>query len=167
MSEDSASKRQLVEVVNTPIAYLTLVLLIVDGTLCGLTISLPEYRPYLVPAVLLALTVLSTVVVVLAIVRPEALRGDRPLSLHHAQQFASDVHTAVNGYLDPAQRAEAWTTLAELLENSPTEDASYKRFVSRVSARLALLVLTKETRGASQVVASPAADGDGVNVAAS
>jgi hypothetical protein len=93
-------------------------------------------------------------VIALAVWRPEALRGDRPLGEVHAKQFASDLFLALDGALSnlkPLERAEAWLTVADVITSENQADASYANFCSTVAARLKKLTnltnRTLQTRG--------------------
>ena len=157
MDQPSPSRSSTIDAVKTPLAFLVLGFLVVDGTVASLAVALSEYRAPLVWTVILSIPVFILTVVGLAVVRPEALRGERPLHDMHANQFASDLYLALDGALsnlEPAERAEAWLTVADVIVSSSATDMSYSRFCSSVAGRLKVLTnlsnRTVNTRGLIQ-----------------
>ena len=151
MTNDHAkeSRSSIIEAVRTPLGFLVLGLLVVDGTVATLAVALPEYRAPLVWTVIVSIFALVLVVVGLAVWQPEALRGDRPLQDVHANKFAGDLFAALGGTLSnlqPVERDEAWMIVADVIVSDNQADASYARFCGVVSARLKKLAnLTNRT----------------------
>lgn len=148
------SRSSVIDSVKTPLGFLVLGLLVVDGTIAGLAVTLTEYRTPLVWTVIVSIPVLILTVIILAVWRPEALRGDRPMEEVHAKQFASDLFLALDGALrnlEPLERAEAWLTVADVIASENQADAGYAIFCSAVANRLKKLTdltnRTLQTRG--------------------
>ena len=141
-----------IEAVKNPLSFLVLGILVVDGTIAGLAISLSDYRALLVWTVILSIPAFILTVVGLAVWRPEALRGDRPLQAVYANQFASDLFLALDGALsnlESRERAEAWLIVADVITSDSKEDASYSRFCVAVADRLKKLTnVTNRSLGA-------------------
>lgn len=136
------SRRSVINSVKTPLAFLVLGFLVVDGTVAGLAVALAEYRMPLVWTVIISIPIFVLTVVTLAVWRPEALRGDRPLQKIHARQFASDLFVALDGTLSnlkPLERTEAWLTVADVITSDEKSDASYTSFCSAVAEKLTAL----------------------------
>jgi hypothetical protein len=131
-----------------------LCLLFVEGTVGGLALKLENFREPLVWTVIGSIPAFLFTVVGLAIWRPEALRGGRPLEEAHANQFASDLYVAFDGPLrnmEAVERAEAWLTLADIITSGNKGDESYSTFCSAISTKLKdltnLTSRTLRTRG--------------------
>ena len=136
------SRTSIIDAVKTPLGFLVLGFLVVDGTVAGLAVSLSDFRALLVWTIVLSIPLFVVTVVGLAVWRPEALRGDRPLGDVHANQFASDLYLALDGALsnlEPKERAEAWLTVADVVTSGGQVDASYSRFCVAVATRLKTL----------------------------
>jgi hypothetical protein len=71
-------RTSIIDAVKTPLGFLVLGLLVVDGTVASLALGLQDYRAHLIWTIILSIPLFMLVVVVLAAWRPEALRGDRP-----------------------------------------------------------------------------------------
>jgi hypothetical protein len=154
MNQPSPSHHSVIDAVKTPLGFLVLGFLVVDGTIASLAVALTEYRAPLVWTVILSIPAFVLIVVGLAVMQPEALRGERPLQDMHANQFASDLYLALDGALsnlEPAERAEAWLTVADVITSGSAADTSYSRFCSGVAGRLKILTnlanRTLNTRG--------------------
>lgn len=148
------SRSSIIDAVKTPLGFLVLGFLVVDGTIASLAVALTDFRTPLVWTIIISIPLFVLVVVSLAVWRPEALRGDRPLEAVHANQFASDLFLALDGALsnlEPAERAEAWLTVADVVTSGSQADASYSRFCLAVATRLKKLTdlqnLAVNTRG--------------------
>lgn len=148
------SRNSTIDTIKTPLSFLVLGFLVVDGTVASLALALPEFRHLLVWTVIISIPLFVITVVGLAIWRPEALRGDRPLHETQANQFASDLYLALDGSLrnlEPLERAEAWLTVADVVTSGSQVDASYSRFCVTVATRLKTLANLKSrpinTRG--------------------
>jgi hypothetical protein len=143
------SRRSVIAAITTPLSFLVLGLLVVEGTVGSLALALAELRPPLVWTVIASIPAFVLTVVGLAVWRPEALRGDRPLQGTHAQQFASDLFLSLDGALsnlEPIERAEAWLTVADVITSGSRTDASYSEFCSTVAEKLKTLTnLTNRT----------------------
>lgn len=157
MSPPSVESRgSIIDSVKSPLGFLVLGLLVVDGTIASLAVIpiLSQFQPLLVWTVIVSIPVFVLIVVGLAVWRPEALRGDRPLQEVYANQFAGDLFLALDGALgnlEPVERAEAWLTVADVITTGSDGDTSYSRFCSAVAARLKKLTnlasRTVNTRG--------------------
>lgn len=164
MSPPSAESRvSIINAVKTPLAFLVLGFLVVDGTIAALATAFIDYRALLVWTIILSIPAFVLTVVGLAVWRPEALRGDRPLQAVYANQFASDLFLALDGALrnlEALERAEAWLTVADVITSDTKADASYSSFCLAVSVRLKTLTnLTNRslaTRG--PIAAAPQID---------
>ena len=129
----------IIDAVKTPLAFLVLGLLIVDGTVLDLAVSLVDYRGLLVWTAVLSGAAYVLIVVGLAVWQPEALFGVRPLQAIHADLFASDLFRALDGSLrndEPLARSEAWATVADVISSGSESDRSYRDFCSTVARKL-------------------------------
>lgn len=132
----------IIDAIKTPLGFLALGILIVTVPVATLAILLPEFSRLLVWAIIILVALIVITVVCLAVWRPEALRGDRPLHQVYANQFACDLYLALDGplrNLEPLERAEAWLTVADVVTSGGQEDASYSRFSEAVAKRLKTL----------------------------
>jgi hypothetical protein len=140
MKQPSAKDRlAIVTAVRTPLAFLVLGVLIVEGTLGTLAYALADFRSVLVWAIVISIPAFVLIVVVLAVWQPEALKGDRPLHESHANEFASDLFLVLDGYLsnlNPRERGEAWGTVADVIASEEQADDNYSKFRLAVSSRL-------------------------------
>ena len=140
MAKPSGETRaSIIDAVKTPLAFLVFGFLVVDGTVAALAISLNDFREILVWTVVVSIPAFVLTVVALAVWRPEALRGDRPLQAIYANQFAGDLFLALDGALsnlEKFERAEAWITVADVITSESKADASYSKFCSSVAERL-------------------------------
>lgn len=146
------NRSSVINAVKTPLGFLVLGLLVVDGTLAGLAMKLPNYQGPLVWTVIVSVPILVIIVVVLAVLRPEALRGDRPWQEVYAKQFADDLYMALDGALnnlEPLERAEAWLTVVDVITSESQPDKQYFAFCSGVAARL-----KKKTDLAARVIST-------------
>lgn len=140
MSKSSTeSKASTINAVKTPLGFLVLGFLIVDGTVASLAVALADYRQPLVWTVILSIPAFVLTVVGVAIWQPEALRGDRPLQEIYANQFASDLFIALDGALgnlEQLERDEAWITVADVITSDSHADVNYTKFCAAVAAKL-------------------------------
>jgi hypothetical protein len=137
MTQDTRSS--IIDAVKTPLGFLVLVLLVVDGTVASLALALADYRAPLVWTFIISLPVFLLTVVGLALGRPEALHGVRPLQTAHAQLLARDLLITLDGpfsNLEPAERAEAWATLTDVFTYVSKDDATYFKFCEGVAQTL-------------------------------
>ena len=133
------SRTALLDAVRTPMSFFVLGLLVVDGTIAGMAMSLPDYRGILVGAVVISVPLFMAIVAGLSVFRPEALRGDRPLQEVYSRQFASDIYVVIDGYLrnlESRERVEAWQTVADVITNETERDATYSKFCAGVASNL-------------------------------
>ena len=133
-------RANLIHAIRTPLSFLVLGFLVVDGTVATLALTLgDDYRAPLVWTVILSVPGFALLVVGMAMLRPEALRGDRPLDHLYGRQFASDLFIALDGSLqnlETAERQEAWIMVADVITTGDATDGAYKRFCSEVAANL-------------------------------
>ncbi len=148
------SRSSIIDAVKNPLGFLVLGFLVVDGTIASLALALTEHRALLVWTIIISIPVFVLTVVALAIWRPEALRGDRPLQEVYAHQFATDLFLALDGALsnlEPLEREEAWLTVGDVITSGSQADTSYSRFCLAVTERLKRLTnitnLAVNTRG--------------------
>lgn len=139
MSAPTAESRtSIINAIKTPLAFLVFGLSIVEVTLGSLVVTIPEHRLLLIGTVIISIFAFVFIVTGLAIWRPEALSGDRPLQKAHANRFAGDLYIALDGALknlESKERNEAWITVADII-SSDSPDDSYARFCSSVGIRL-------------------------------
>lgn len=140
MSETSTeSRKSIIDAVQTPLGFLVLGFLIVDGTVATLAVTLADYRALLVWTVIISIPAFVLIVVGVAIWQPEALRGDRPLQAVYADKFASDLFYSLDGALsnlEPLERDEAWVTVADVITSDSYSDTSYTKFCLAVATRI-------------------------------
>jgi hypothetical protein len=133
------TRASTIDAVKTPLGFFVLGLLVVDGTLAALAVTLNSFRTPLVWTVIASVPVLVFTVVLLAIYRPEALRGDRPWQETYANQLADDLYMGLEGALtnlEPVERNEAWLIVAEVIATTNVADKSYATFCGDVASRL-------------------------------
>ncbi|MFM0351411.1 hypothetical protein [Paraburkholderia sp. RL17-347-BIC-D] len=157
MSNTPDARASVIDAVKTPLGFLVLGLLVVDGTVAALAIPLSEFRTPLVWTIICSVAVMVVVVVVLATFRPEALRGDRPWQEIYASQLADDLFMGLDGALgnlEHAERVEAWLTVADVIATTNVSEKNYRIFSAGVAARLTkranLQNRTMRARGAVQ-----------------
>jgi len=128
---DQESRGRLANAIRTPLAFYVLCLLIVEWTISGLILALPDFRAHLVWTLDLSLAAFIIIVTVLAIWRPEALSGDRPLQKEAVQRLGSNLYTALVGAfrgLEPDERLEAWVMIANVITNDEKASETYRKF---------------------------------------
>jgi hypothetical protein len=138
-SNAASDRTSVIQAVKTPLSFLVLGFLIIDGTIGALAISLPDYRTPLIWTVIISVPSLVVLVAAMAIWRPESLAGARPLDKIYGRQFASDLYIALDGSLRnlaPDERAEAWIAVADVITTDTMSDAPYRRFCTEVAAHL-------------------------------
>src|SRR5262249_31506757 len=116
-SSSKGGRLGVLQAVKTPLSFLVLGFLIVDGTVATLAMSLVDFRTPLVWTVIASVPGFVALVAAMAIWRPESLKGDRPLDQIYGRQFAGDLFIALDGSLqnlEPAERAEAWLIVADV-----------------------------------------------------
>lgn len=129
----------IIQAVRTPLAFLTLGLLITDSVLGGLAVKFSESRSLLIWAIIVSLGLFVGIVVTLAVIRPEALSGTRPWQPTYAGRLADDLYAGLEGAianLEPVEREEAWATVADVLVNDSSLEPQYLEFCTQVSERL-------------------------------
>lgn len=139
MPNDKSSRTEMISAIKTPLSFLVLGVLVVDGTVVGMAAAFAEFRTPLIWTVIVSIPLLMATVVVLAIWRPEALRGVRPLQAIYARQFASDLFLALDGSLsnlEPAERSEAWVTVADVITTEDEGDVVYSDFCAAVALHI-------------------------------
>ncbi|GJH28794.1 hypothetical protein [Caballeronia novacaledonica] len=139
MSNTTETRASTIDAVKTPLGFLVLGLLILDGTLGALAIPLSDFRTPLVWTIICSVAIMVAVVVALATFRPEALRGDRPWQEVYANQLADDLFMALDGALgnlEHTERIEAWLTVADVISTTNVSEKNYHVFCSGVAARL-------------------------------
>jgi len=132
------SRKTLIEAVKTPLAFLVLGFLVIDGTVATLAVALSDYRGPLIWTMITSIFVLILIVVGLAVKAPWALRGGSPFEAY-ASEFATDLFLSIDGALgnlQPAERAEAWLTLADVITRASEKDTEYSTFCLKVAARV-------------------------------
>ena len=112
----------------------------VEVVVAGLSISVPDYQGPLIWTVILSIPTFIAIVVSLAIFRPEALSGDRPLQAATAHRLGSDLYLALDGPLKNGntseERLQAWATVVDVITSDESADSTYLRFCEAVAARL-------------------------------
>jgi hypothetical protein len=137
----ATSKISIINAVTKPLGFLVLAFLAFEALLGILVINRAANPEPLLWAMLAALAALIVVVVALAIWRPEALTGVRPLSAHYAVLFSGNLTMALEGpfaNLGGVDQDEAWATLAGIIEavDGGKIDREYVQFCKAVSELL-------------------------------
>src|SRR5258708_39646268 len=104
------SRKSIIEAVKTPLNFLVLSLLVVDGTVGSLAIALKDFRAPLVWTVIVSIPAFVPTVVGLAVWRPGVLSGHSPLQAVHPDPFPSALLLALDGSfskLQPIERVDA------------------------------------------------------------
>jgi hypothetical protein len=149
----------IINAVRTPLGFLVLGLLVVEGGLSAFAASNNGY-PFLLLAVAIGVAVVYALLVAgLAAWRPEALAGNRPLQAVHANQLATDLYIALDGSLrnlERAERQEAWIVAADIITTSNITDSLYSDFCKIVAEKLKSLanVHNRAIAGASLIHAA-------------
>lgn len=95
-SRSSAPRVEIVNTVQKPLGFFVLVVLLVEAMLGAIAFWSPgDDRAFLIRAIVVLIFVLITIVTVLAVFRPESLKGTRPL-----QQPASNPGYCTMGHLN-------------------------------------------------------------------
>jgi hypothetical protein len=132
--------KSTIEAVTTPLGFLVLALLFVEAMLFPVAMADQELRGTVVWLMFSAIVVLALSVVLIAVVwGADVLTEPARLQKPHAQQFASDIHLALSGYLanlDDDEREEAWKTLSDVLDGGENYSGIHKRFRKDVSDKL-------------------------------
>lgn len=127
----------IIEAVKSPLAFMVLALL--GGLEIMNVISARMTDPNLAFFGAIAWIFAFIVAMVgMAIWNIETLLGVRPLA-EHAEQFAVQLYAGAEGAfrsLEPAERAEAWATLGDVIASRTEHDARYKEFCQIVSKRV-------------------------------
>ncbi|WP_139165708.1 hypothetical protein [Chromobacterium amazonense] len=86
------------------------------------------------------------IVILTALFRPEALRGERPLHEHHAKLLASDIFIALDGSLrnlPELERIEAWINVSDIIKSNKNQDSTYSKFSENFSQKIIALAEIK------------------------
>src|SRR5580658_8668978 len=143
-SAGGGERTKLVKLVDNPISYLVLVLLVVEALFGGMAWKEGDKGPHtslLIWACILFIAGFVLVVVVLAVWRPEALKGRRRWGEYEPFRIADNVYSVIDGYLrnlPDNDRLEAWQSLSGLFENQPTEDPEFKEFCKRIAETITM-----------------------------
>jgi hypothetical protein len=135
-SQDRAS---IIDAVKTPLGFCVLGLLVIDGTLAAMAITLEQFRTELVWTVIASVPILVLSVLLIAVYRPEALRGVRPWQESYANQLADDLYMGLDGALGnlgTIERMEAWLTVADVIVSSNVAERAYASFCGDIATRL-------------------------------
>jgi hypothetical protein len=138
----SESKSSIIDAVKTPLGFLVLGLLLVEGITASLAVAGKGNPLPLLWTSILLISLFAVLVVFLAWKRPEALYGTRPLQEIHADLFASNLFLGIDGALsnlEPAERAEAWVFAAGVIGSGGKQDANYSEFCAAVAAKVTML----------------------------
>ncbi|MEM6485588.1 MAG: hypothetical protein AAF662_11470 [Pseudomonadota bacterium] len=125
--------------ITTPLSFLVLTLTFIEVVVAKMAYDLPDYRSLLIWVMVVSIPTFVGIVIGLAIWRPEALQGKRPLQAIHAEHFASDLYIALDGYLnnlESFERAEAWTTFAASMQSGNRSDVNFGEFREGVAAKI-------------------------------
>lgn len=150
---DLDNRGSVIEAVKNPLGFLVLGMLVVEGTIAALAVSLEKFQGPLVWTLIISVFLFIATVVILAVWRPEALKGSRPLQEIHANQFASDLFLALDGALsnlEPAERVEAWLTVADVIESGGDAEGVYSLFCTGVAKKLTQLTSLQNRRVSTQ-----------------
>ena len=129
----------MIQAVTTPLSFMVLGFLIVDGSVGILAVSLPDHRTPLVYTLIASVPGFIALVAAMAIWRPEALSGNRPLGELYGRQFANELVLALDGSLRNLtlrDRNDAWMAVASMLPTHSTSDHTYRRFCVEVALQL-------------------------------
>jgi hypothetical protein len=127
----------IIDAVKSPLAFMVLALL---GTLEIINVIGARMADQNVAffASLGCVVLFVIAVVGLAIWNLETLTGVRPLA-EHADRFAMQLYVGADGAfqsLQPAERAEAWATLGDVIASQTDRSDAYKDFCRMVSKRI-------------------------------
>lgn len=132
------SWKSIIEAVKTPLGFLVLAFLVVDGTVASLAVALTEFRTPLVWTMIASIPGFVLTVVVLAVWDVDTLLGHPPFQ-GYANRFANDLYWSLDGALrnlQPAERTEAWVTVADVITSGGQADERYATFCSGVAETL-------------------------------
>lgn len=140
MDADQINRTNIISAVTTPLAFLTLALLAVELIFVSvLANSSVEHKPLLLFLILGAFIVFVLIVVLVAIFRPEALQGKRPLPQLHANNLADDLYFSIEGSfanLDFAAQEDGWQFIDDILRsNQGNRDKDYIVFREMIADR--------------------------------
>jgi hypothetical protein len=123
----------VIRVVTTPLSFLVLAMLIASGFLFRIQDQQQVWF------LLIFIAVLCLIVLVLAIVKMEALLGEKPWPEYLAIQMASDIYTAVEPQLlnlPVSEREEAWEMLIEVLKSHTESPKGYQKFCELIGKNI-------------------------------
>jgi hypothetical protein len=146
MADKAGGWAGIIKAVNTPLGFLVLGVLFLNGTMAVLASVQADYRSILVFTLIASILALMLIVIALSIFRPEALQGVRPWHDAYPPRLADDLYMAVEGAfenLNQVEREEAWATLSDVLRTARKDDKEYKKFCTSVAERIAFRVATK------------------------
>jgi len=145
--------------VRTPIAFLTLVVLVVESVLGAVVLTTSGPERLTIVYIFSGLLILAIAVVcAIAYLRPEALRGKNSVvdeTVTFAVRVSTEVYFVLNMYLsnlDPKVREEAYETLSENVETSRVFDSktmkeASKQFAGNVRDKAAIGKRSNATLG--------------------
>jgi uncharacterized SAM-binding protein YcdF (DUF218 family) len=136
---DSDSRKNIINAVTTPLAFLVLSLLVVETLLGGMAGAFEQQRTLLIWVIIIFLAAFILTVVGLAILRPEALSGNRPWQPDLAQRLADDLVMSLDGAfnnLSPRSQEQAWETVADVITSDEDVNKEYFAFCFIVAKRL-------------------------------
>lgn len=141
-SAGRGERATLIKLVDNPISYMVLVLLVVESLFGGMALKEGEkgaHTGLLIYTCIGFIAAFVLVVVLLAVWRPEALKGTRRWSENNAYRIADYIYSGVEGYLrnlPDSERDEAWKFLAGLLEEEDSKDAEFKEFCQQIAKEI-------------------------------
>lgn len=129
----------IIETVTTPLAFMTLGLLAAEGTIFSFLNTQGIDKNYIVAWSSGVFLVFILLVVGLAVWRPEALTGNRPLQQEHAKNMAGSIFFAFEGVIrnnTESEQLEAWRTSSAALLPEEGDNSTYADFSRMVSVEL-------------------------------
>ncbi len=127
----------IIEAVKSPLSFMVLGLLGFLEFINVISVRMSDQNlAFFGGLACLALFVLA--VVGMAVWNIETLLGVRPLA-DHAERFSVQLYAGAEGAfrsLEPAERAEAWATLGDIIASETQHDDRYKEFCQIVSMRV-------------------------------
>lgn len=127
----------IIEAVKSPLAFMVLALLAFLEIMNFISARMTDQNLAFFGA-MACIGVFIAAVVGMSLWNIETLLGVRPLA-DHAERFAMQLYAGAEGAfrsLEPAERAEAWATLGDVIASRTEHDDRYKEFCQIVSKRV-------------------------------
>ncbi|WP_339714298.1 hypothetical protein [Cyclobacterium amurskyense] len=134
--------KTILELVKTPLSFMVFFLLLVESFFGFLITNNDDSseRAILIWSSILFFGVTLLAILLLAVIKPEALSGNKKWTERFAHKLITDIYDGLDGYLsnlpNDIEYKEAWLTTSDVLKNTYVEDKEFVVFCQTMSKEL-------------------------------